>query len=972
MADEGSPNRVELEFGARVDRPSIEQAKAEAVRGAEETQRAVNAAGGKPLNVAAGEAASRAAAAREAQAAADGRAAEATRRLHVEQDRLYQSVSRVNDRALELASSFGRLTNNRFGESVNRQAAIAEGQLVRLRSTSQTLRKILEDPAATPDIIARISPVAARAEQRIEQLTRRLRDLEREGQRAERRGGRDPFDLGSAARRAGAGGGGDDGDPPRGLSSATGYLAARLGIPGGVGSLTTALGVGGAAAGIGVAGAAVAGVVALTRAAQEDEKGEFNLAAAAHNTGRSFLEAKQDSDTFREALGATREDANALAAAFGQLKLRAGDALPPDAAAKLATLARAQGLEGQDAAGAVAGLAKGSAEAFEQLTGSRADVTLDRYARSIGTTTSRLSDMTKVQVLTNEALRQSADLQALAATRAESLGAKTQSFTNSLKDFAAEYGRAFVEGVIFNESAEDSYQRRLKELGIDGAGGAAAEAQARNAAARREQEAEAARQQERGFEQERANEERARAARALPESYGSGLTATGRQSAELERLRSRREALQAEFEAFKAIESQFSTDDAKKYREEFRDGIQGLTDEIRSRVEAAATEARGHVQALAKDIQNSTEEFTRLRLPTDEANPYVKLFSDGERALESLRSRFALLSQEQRETFAEQIRAAQEARRYDLEVRDAMSAVSLEFQAAELARPFEELTGAMKRTLAVFETEVKAATANPALQANANLIDARQRFRFGFNGNPRALREQSLQLEGSGAVGLNPDRIARVEFDELIRLRGQYGSAPGLGGEQIRNRLNEQISSIYGRLSPQAQTAVARDPRLSDTFAGSFREQAAFNERQIDRAARIAQAGAPSLRLAGEQLDRLRDLSEQPNANRDRTRAEFLAITGAIPREELTPDLIAGRITALREEASFKSESETRARQAFEETRRFQRAMIGENGEGGVQNQILAAIRDRNERVIVEVNNRSERATVSTLGGGFQ
>jgi hypothetical protein len=39
-----------------------------------------------------------------------------------------------------------------------------------------------------------------------------------------------------------------------------------------------------------------------------------------------------------------------------------------------------------------------------------------------------------------------------------------------------------------------------------------------------------------------------------------------------------------------------------------------------------------------------------------------------------------------------------------------MSAVRLEFEAAQLARPFEELTGEMKRALSVFEVSLKAAT----------------------------------------------------------------------------------------------------------------------------------------------------------------------------------------------------------------------------------------------------------------------
>lgn len=986
MADEQGRNRVELEYGARVDRASQEQAKAESVRAAEDTARAVSQVAQKPQTVANAEAASRAAAAREAQAAAAGKAAEAEKRLRDEQDRLYSSISKANDRALELENSFRRLGSSRFGEQVNRQASIGEGMVNRLRQNVINLRQILEDPASQdPKLIARIAPLADAAEKRLAVLERRLKSLGAEAQQARGAGGggaADPFDLGAAARRAAGGGGGDDDDGGGGgrrgipgLSSAFGYATARLRIPGagGLGTLTGALGVGGAAGYVAAGGATVALLAAIVRESNELERSNFNLRASSIAAGEGFLEARADAESFHEALGVTHDEANQLGAALAQLRLRAGDALPATAARDLSTLARAQGLEPEEAAAQIQGLAKGSAEAFERLTGSRADITLDRYARSIGTTTARLTDMQKVQVLTNAALEQAAKLQGLAADRTDALSQKTTSFFNGIKDKVGEYSSSFVQRYVYLETGEETYKRLMREAGLDGSGGKAAVAEAEARQARKEQEAEANRQQAARIAQEKRFEDEARAARALPESYGRGLTPVGQSQADLARLRARREAVQTAFEEFQKRESEFSTDDFKAFSDQFKDQLQGLTDEIRNQVGAAAGEARGHVQALARDIQSSTEEFTRLRLPGDAANPYVKIFSDGERALESFRQRFALLSQEQRDQFARQLEAQQQAAVYNQRVSDTMSRVRLEFEAAELERPFEELTGAMKRTLQVFEAGLKVATANPALRANAELVEARSQFRFGFTGNDRLLRERGLQLDAEGNLSLSSDAIARKEFDQLLQLRARFGGAPGLAGEQIRNRINEQIGQVYGRLSPAALRGVASDPFLSQTFAGSFREQAAYNESQLRRAARIAELGAPSLRLAEQQLQALSETAGADDpANRNRTRAEFLAITGAIPREELTPELLAGRVTALREEASFKAESEQRAAEAFKETRDFQRALIGEGGEGGKLNDILAAIRDRSERVIVEVNNRSERATVSTLGGGFQ
>jgi hypothetical protein len=987
MAD--NPNRVELEYGATVNRGEMQAAKDEAVRNASETSRAVSQAA-KPPNVANAEAASAAAAGREAQAQAAQRAEEATRRLHAEQDRLYQSVSRVNDRSLELAASFGRLTNSRFGDSVNRQASIAEAQLVRLRAQSQAFRKTLEDPSSGADVLQRIAPQAARAETRIEQLTRRLRDLEREGARSER----DPFDLGDAAGRAGAGGGGRGGVSPFMARRVAMVGAQALGLPAISGSIGGLEVMGGGLAALGLGLGAVAGIRELIKLSNEAETSQFNLAASAHNTGRSFLAAREDSEAFREALGVTRDDANTLAAALSELKLRAGGTLPANAADRLSVLARAQGLEPKDAASAISGLAKGSGEAFEQLTGSRADITLDRYARSVGTTTSRLTDMTKVQVLANAALQQATELQQLASQRADSLSAKTATLGNRLKDFGAEYGKAFFEGVILNKSSAESEAERFKELGVNLNPTAEQQAAIIAAGARRtdernsrvRQEQEAARQQELRISQEEFFKDEARGARAVPEDANRGLSATQSAEAAIEKLRARRKALQEEFEHFQKLRSQFSTDDAEKFNDQFLTSIQSLTDEIRGRIEALANEARGQVQSLARDVQNSTEEFARLRLPTDEANPYVKLFSEGERALESYRQRFALLTDEQRASFAEQIRAAQDAKRYDLEVRDSMSAVRLEFEAAELAKPFEELTGEMKRALSVFNAGLVAATRNPQLEAQAALLrrsgQIEQRDAFGFIGNNQSQVGLFRNPNFVGPVKINPltgqaeentSFVQGQEFRRLLELQSRFGGTPGLGGEQIRNQVNVALSNLFGQINPRDREQIFRArPDVRERFAQSFEGQADFNTRQLERAARIAEAGAPSLRLAETQLQELNRLGAQGDANRPRTRAEFLAITGAIPREELTPELTAGRIGALREEASFKAASEERAAKAFEETRAFQRGLIGENGQGGVLNLMLREIKNRNESVLIEVTNKSERATVSTLGGGFQ
>lgn len=930
-------------------------ARAEAVREAEAVQRDTS---GRSLGARNAEAAAARARESEARQADARRAAEEVSRTRAEEDKLYQSISATNDKAAQLTAQFGRLSGSRAGSLIAGDIQKAEVRLAQARARAQELQRELEKPASARGI-ENVGNAVAVAERRITRLTAELKELDKQAARAERRGGADPFTPG---------GGGPSAQPNRvgGLSTAVGFAGSQLNLPPGLGSLTTALQTGGGVAALGGVAFAAAGVAQLVSLSNDAERAQFDLAVSARDTGRSFVAARADADTFAEGLKVSREEAGKVAAAFGELQLKTGDALKPDAGRQLSELARARGLDAEATAATLRGLSRGSTDSFEQLTGSRGDLALDRYARSINTTTGRLTDMQRAQALTNEALRLSANYTRLAAERNETFEGRTKSLTASLKDFASEYARAFVEGVVLNRSAEETYQAELARQGGSG------NEEARAANARRDEEATVARQQELRNSQERVFRDVERDARALPESYGSGLNAVEAAQSSLQRLRERRALLQAELEAFRAIRAQFSTEDAERFETQFRDSIQSLTDQVRGQVEAMAADARGKVQALARDIRDSGEEFTRLRLPTDEANPYVKLFADGERAAERARERFALLGNEAVAAYEKASRAALDARRYDLQVKDSMSAVRLEFEAAELARPFDELTGAMKRTLSVFTAELQAAGRLPALQQSAELVRLRNQYRNGFAGNPDALSQAGFNFDKEGQLQANGDFLAGREVKNLLALRERFGDSPGRAGEQIREQLNSRLTEIYSGLSPGALREVTSSPQLTDTFARAYDEQAEFQNREVERAARAARLSAPSLRLAQTQLAELQRLSTEPGANRDRTRAEFLAITGAIPREELSPELAAGRIESLREEAAFTRAREQRAEEAYKETRDFQRALIGENGKGGRLNELLAAIKDRQERIIVEVLDRSNSATVSTLGGGFQ
>jgi hypothetical protein len=371
-------------------------------------------------------------------------------------------------------------------------------------------------------------------------------------------------------------------------------------------------------------------------------------------------------------------------------------------------------------------------------------------------------------------------------------------------------------------------------------------------------------------------------------------------------------------------------------------------------------------------VLNSTAEFAQLRLIDDRSNPYVKLFADAEEAARKAQERFGLVGDAAVQEFLKaQDGDALTAQVWELRVKDSMSAVKLEFEAAELARPFHELTGEMKRTICGLRCRSLGGVASPkVLRANAEVIRLNSQFQHGFNGNPDELRKRGFYFDQGGAQ-INPDVIARQQFDRLTRLEGKYGETPGLGGEEIRDKLAQQFTKLYEGLSPRAKGEVARDPRLTRKFAGAYDEQADYEERQIGRAAERAEAQRSTVRLAEAQLNELNRLKGTTGATDAGVRAEFLRITQELPREELTPGLAKGRIAALKEEAQFQRQRDKAADDAIKATAAFQERIIGKDGKSGALGRIEEAVKTRQDKVLVEVLDRTDTAKISTLGQGF-
>lgn len=452
---------------------------------------------------------------------------------------------------------------------------------------------------------------------------------------------------------------------PFGLRRAiqTGAQAAGLpGIVGGIGGLEA---FGGPIAGIGIGIAALASIRELIKLSSEAEQAQLNLAVAARATGRSFGESEVAAKNFRAELHASYEESVALAKSFGELQLRSGEAVRAADLSKFTTLAQAQGLKPEDAAKAIESLSRGQLEGFQALTGETAaqgQLLLDRYARSVGTTTEKLTEMERAQVLSNEALKESGNQAEAAAARMQTLQSKWEAFKQTLSEVGESFVTFFdnvleaerrggeqilhdLSGGLIGRGPEQTYK---DEIAAEDARQAALNRQAiahnLQEQKAREAQAEITRQEllARNLQKQLSDQERE--SRALPEDFQAGLSAQQKRDEDIARLRKQREQLQAEFDAFKKIQNQFKPSDADAFTNQFIDSIQQKTDQIRSLLDAAANDTAAAIKKVAEEQRKAAESaiqsidgvFNFLKSHAGKSNPFVAIYDEARQAAEDL------------------------------------------------------------------------------------------------------------------------------------------------------------------------------------------------------------------------------------------------------------------------------------------------------------------------------------------------
>jgi hypothetical protein len=876
------------------------------------------------------------------------------------------SIKAAEDRTAESARRVTQLTDQEWSKRINSQErARREGERIQAQMTrdeQQHLQNRVNLEARQRQEAASIHAAMQKDEQRmlaernriekeasderirIERYETQAREsLQRQRSSALIRQAREEERAAAAAGRIGAGGGGGGGGA---FGAGSNFALRRTIIEAGS---VTGLGPFAGVASLAIYGpqiALLAGIIAevglavkTVKDAMADTKAEIQYAAAIRTIGASFDQSLVSAQSFHEQLIANREESFKVAAAFARLGTEVNTRQSDIKA--ISTIATAKGQTPEEVAKVLEAIGKGNRDIFETETGLKAQIVIDEYARSIGKLPAQLTKAQEAQALYNKYLEQSGRLEDLATKRRESAEGRFERFKNNLSDLSSGFGRALLgapsglSGLLHGNIDTSDFESLARALGYN------------------VPEKLSAAQAGIGSEQDRQRdlERQYEAAQKEGELRLKGLSVAKPGETQEDRLR----ALVRFRSEFQSLVSGLDQADPR---------IAKITADIETRFSQSVGTAANQVEALTKSIHGSLAEFASLEAQ-GEKNPFIKLLTDSEERAKLASERFRLFGDEVVGQYNRMAKAADESAQYDLRVASAMKVVGLEFQAADLAKPFTELTGEMKRSLSVLQAEVGAATRAPGLLTQATAIDLFSRFQ-----TPRA-NQRSFGLFD---VSETSRTFAQgQEYDRLRRLGRAYGGE-GRGGEESRHIIDLEMIRLFQQLDPRARSQILQGTRrgeFAEEFGGAFRREAAYSETGVERALQRAEVGRRAVQEAQAKLADLDRLSRQPGADRDRTRAEYLAITGALPREELTPALLKGRIDALREEALFQRGAEARAAQAVKDAREFQEKLVGKDGKGGALRVILDEIHGRNEQVLLRVLDESARAKVDSLGRGF-
>jgi hypothetical protein len=385
-------------------------------------------------------------------------------------------------------------------------------------------------------------------------------------------------------------------------------------------------------------------------------------------------------------------------------------------------------------------------------------------------------------------------------------------------------------------------------------------------------------------------------------------------------------------------------------------GIRHLRDEIESFGRSgalAATDVKEKIASLDEQLfqtQKRIEELVRstfketrtflddMSQRVNKDNPFVTLFQQTDTVMQRTRDRFGAFGDDFVQQMARVENQALEMEKIALRIQSSQKVIDIQGEIAKLQFGPTGASAEDQRRLAIYDKQIGAARDIPGLEAQARAID-----QAGY---------------GRGPAAIDQGAILRKQIDEILKLKTQFYGETGYGDRGARTRIDQELISLFQSATPQMQAQlIQRGGRgFRGEIAGAYRDQAQDRRQAIEDEVRRAEAGRFVVNTAQKKLT---DLQRYGGFDNDEVRKQYLAVTGSLSENELTPELRRGRVGALETEAKKEAEKE---KQAAEDRKKLNAVLdlikVQLTGKGIKVDQAGAG-------VLVEIQDKSDRASVT-------
>jgi len=635
-------------------------------------------------------------------------------------------------------------------------------------------------------------------------------------------------------------------------------------------------------------GAATAFAAQAVRAAAEAEDANSVLTFSATQAGIAYDTAATQAEEFGRRVGASNTEAARTFSQIIQLAERAGRGQDTDIIGKrIADLAAARGIKGAELSIVIGTLLSGADEGLNRLGLEDPGKLKANFAAEIGKTTEALNkqEIARASLVAVERLAATAEGEAL--KRLEGTAGQLDTARSAYLNLTTQIGEGITQSVEFR----DALNLISEALGTLVTSHQEARRQLSKGLKTPEQLAQEAREGE-GRQVFNAFKGGLSAQYALAFSaYDLAKFAVGGQS--FDELKSN---LGGNFDAvFNPGQRQYESD-LERFRQTKRE-----LDEQKEEAQANANKpppAAIPDTAAAKKAAQEAESAYKASLQfiddiaarsSGSANPFIKLFTEGETAAERMREKFGALGSKVVDEFTVMERKAIDVATATERIEHNLKAVELESQADALLKTQIGITAEMGRQLGLQQKQFDAATNVYKLRREA------EAFERGFV-SQNAFQER---------------REDRENYDRVKKLRPEGTDEGARAGQKLIDEfIIEQTKNLplQARFSPDAFTRQLAQDRAAALNAKASRFEAETKD-EIKR----AEAGRYDINLANRKLQELAKAA--PGLDADVLRKEFLNITRAIDPKELSGQLREAMSVALREEAQNERQLEGEARE---------------------------------------------------------